>query len=414
MTTGEIIAHFLLAAALGGLIGMERQVGRADRSHDFAGLRTFALYSVWGAGAAYLGDRFTAVAFAAAAAAFGGLIVVEYWLAGRRGETGTTTEAAAFAAFVAGVLVWSGEEVAATALAVGVAAVLQSKAWVHGLVGRFSDEDMRAVLRFGVLTAVILPLVPDRRMGPFAAINPREIWLMVVLVAGIGLAGYVTLRLLGPRGLAPTGLIGGLVSSTAVTLGFSRMSRRLPAATSALAAGVVAASGLMYVRVLIETFVVEPEVGRLLVMPLVVLFCAVEGIALVMWWRSGHAEADQPLDVRNPVTLTAALQFGALYGAVVLVAAALVDRVSEASLSAVAAISGINDVDAITLATANLVREGKVSAVSAAQAVLAAATVNTLVKAALSAFLGGRRFRLQVLAVLGPAAAATALAWMLV
>jgi uncharacterized membrane protein (DUF4010 family) len=94
------------------------------------------------------------------------------------------------------------------------------------MVSRFSEEDLLAVLRFGVLTAVILPLVPDRKLGPFDAINPFEIWLMVVFVAGIGLAGYVALRILGPKGLAPTGLLGGLVSSTAVTLGFSRMSKR--------------------------------------------------------------------------------------------------------------------------------------------------------------------------------------------
>ena len=130
---------------------------------------------MWGAGAGYLGSEYGAGGFTAAAAAFGGLVVLEYWMVGRRGDTGTTTEAAAFAAFIAGVLVWNGEEVTALALAVGVAALLQSKAWVHGMVSRFSDEDLRALIRFGVLTAVILPLVPNESMGPFEAINPFRI-----------------------------------------------------------------------------------------------------------------------------------------------------------------------------------------------------------------------------------------------
>lgn len=413
MENGEIILRLLLALALGALIGLERQVGRGADSHAYSGLRTFALYGLWGAAAALFGREFGAAAFAVTAAAFSGLLLVEYWIVGTKGDTGTTTEAASFAAFVAGALAWDGHEVPAVALAVGVAALLQSKVWIHGVVSRFSDEDLRAVLRFGVLTAVILPLVPDEAIGPFDAINPFEIWLMVVFVAGIGLAGYIALRALGPKGLAPTGLLGGLVSSTAVTLGFSRMSRRSPQVTDALAAGVLAASGLMYVRVLIEAAVVAPDVARDLVVPLAGLFVFVEGAAALCWWRAGRSEIDPDLKVRNPVTIPAALQFGLLYGAVAFAAAALIDRVSQSSLSIVAAVSGINDVDAITLAASNLVRDGQVPAEVGAQAVLAAVAVNTLVKAGLAVALGTRAFGVRVAAVLGVAAAGAGAAWFL-
>ena len=410
-----IILRFLLAAALGALIGLERQVAHGEESPAFAGMRTFALYAIWGVGAALMGEQIGQAAFAVVAAGFVGLLVAEYWIIASRGDRGTTTEAASVAAFVIGVLVWLDHEVAALALAVGVAILLQSKVWIHGVVGRFTDEDLRALLRFGVLTAVILPLVPHRDMGPFAAINPFEIWLMVVFVAGIGLAGYIALRVLGPRGLAPTGLLGGLVSSTAVTLGFSRMSRRTPEVTTALAAGILGASGLMYGRVMIEAFVVEPELGRTLALPLSALFVAVVGTALVIWWRSTrHDPVDPGLRVRNPVTITSALQFGALYGVVVFVAKALIDNVSQASLSAVGAVSGINDVDAITLAAANFVRDGTVPVGTGAEAVMAAVVVNTIVKAGLAFALGSRALGIRVAAVLVPAAAGGALAWLLI
>jgi uncharacterized membrane protein (DUF4010 family) len=414
MDAQDLLLAFGLALVLGALIGLERQVGRGPDDHGLAGMRTFALYSLWGAGAGYLGDEFGAGAFAVAATAYGGLLVAEYWLIGRRGDTGTTTEAAAFAAFVCGVLAWEGEEVVALALAVGVAVLLQSKAWVHGMVSRFSEEDLLAVLRFGVLTAVILPLVPDRKLGPFDAINPFEIWLMVVFVAGIGLAGYVALRVLGPKGLAPTGLLGGLVSSTAVTLGFSRMSKRVPEVTDALAAGVLAGCGLMYVRVLVESFVIDRAVVELIVVPLIVLFVFVEGAAGWWWWHSRQRQAESNLVVRNPVTVFSALQFGLIYGVVAFAATVLVDRVSEASLSIVAAVSGINDVDAITLAASNLVRDGAASAAVGAQAVLAAVAVNTLVKAGLAVVLGSRRLGARVAPVLGVAAVGAAVAWALV
>ncbi|MBI5157990.1 MAG: DUF4010 domain-containing protein [Acidimicrobiia bacterium] len=414
MDTPDLILRFALALALGALIGLERQIGHGDESRAAAGLRTFALYALWGAGAGFMGSEYGAGGFTVAAAAFGGLLVVEYWMVGRRGDTGTTTEAAAFAAFIAGVLAWNGEEVTALALAVSVAALLQAKAWVHGTLSRFSDEDLRALIRFGVLTAVILPLVPNEALGPFDAINPFQIWLMVVFVAGIGLAGYIALRLLGPKGLAPTGLLGGLVSSTAVTLGFARMSKRTPDVTDALCAGVLAASGLMYVRVLIETAVVDADITRPLIFPLAGLFVFVEGAAAWWWWHSRRRQADSGLKVRNPVTIGSALQFGLVYGVVAFAATVLVDRVSEASLSIVAAVSGVNDVDAITLAASNLVHDGQVAATSGARAVLAAVAVNTLVKAALAVAVGSRRLGMRVAAVLIPAAMGAGAAWALV
>jgi uncharacterized membrane protein (DUF4010 family) len=185
--------------------------------------------------------------------------------------------------------------------------------------------------------------------------------------------------------------------------------------TGSLAAGILGASALMYVRVLIEAFVIEPDLGRRLVVPLSALFVAVIGSGLVIWWRSTRQDAvDSDLKIRNPVTITSALQFGALYGVVVFVGKALIDKVSTASLSAVGAVSGINDVDAITLATANFARNGTIPVDAGAKAVMAAVAVNTLVKAGLAVTLGSRALGLRVAIVLAPAAAGAVVAWLLV
>ncbi|HUG75653.1 MAG TPA: DUF4010 domain-containing protein [Acidimicrobiia bacterium] len=404
-SSADVIVHALLAAALGGLIGLERQVSMRHVEGSLAGMRTFSLYGLWGLGSAWLGSEFGPAAFAVTAGAFGALIVAEYVVVGKQGATGTTTEAASFVAFLVGVLVWAGFQVAALGIAVGVAALLQSKVWLHGRISAFSGADMRAVLRFGVLTAVILPLVPNRFMGPFEAFNPFQVWRMVVFVAAIGLVGYIALRVLGPRGLGPTGLVGGLVSSTAVTLGFSRMARKKPELSGALGAGILAASGLMYLRVLIWAIALAPALARVLVVPLVGLFFIVEGVAAVVWWRATKRDDAAPdFEIRNPVTLTSALQFGLIYAVVVVAAKGLVDRVSDASLSIVGAISGINDVDAITLATSNFVAEGSVGTAAGAAAVMAAVAVNTVVKGVLATGIGGRalgRVVAPVLAIAG-------------
>ncbi len=412
---GQVITAFVVAAGLGAVIGLERQAARGNGTDSYAGVRTFALYAVWGAGSAFSGDRYGGAAFAVAAVGFTAVLVASYVISyANTGDWGTTTEAAAFSAFVVGVLSWADQLVAALALAVGTAALLRGKEALHQLAERFSDEDLRAVLQFGVLTAVVLPLVPDEDFGPFDAINPRRIWWMVVLVSAIGLAGYVAFRLRGSRGLGASGLLGGLVSSTAVTLGFSRMSREWPGLRSALVAGVLGASGLMYGRVLVEALVISPPLAARLVVPMAVLFVLVQAMAL-LWWRRPIEEVRPEADfrVRNPLTLTTALQFGMLYGAVVFVSKALIDRVSSDALNLLGVVSGIHDVDAITLAAADLVRGG-LDVGLGAQVVIAAVTTNTLVKGGMALVLGSRALGKVVAPSLAVAAAVGAVAWFLV
>lgn len=412
MTSTEALVAFLVAGALGFVVGLERQVS-GHGSEGYAGARTFALYGMWGAAAGLMGDRYGGLAVAAALLAVAALIIASY-LAFLKvsGDLGTTSEAAALMVFAIGLLSWEAMWVAAIGATVAVTALLRAKDALHAVAHRFSDEDVKNFLQFAVVTAVVLPLVPDQAIGRFEGFNPREVWLMVVFVSAIGLAGYVALRLFGSRGLVLTGLLGGLVSSTAVTMSFSRMAKADRQPAGALAAGVLAACGLMFARVLIEAVVLAPALAASLAPWLLGAFVVVEAAALIWWRRSSRSSPPiGELVIRNPLTLTVALAFGAVYAAVAFASRAAIELVDESSLSIVGAVSGLNDVDAITLSMGNLVQAG-LPIEHATAAVLAAVTVNTLVKAVLAMTIGGRMHGRRVGPVLGVAAAVTAVAWL--
>ena len=415
MDTGAVIIAFVASAALGMVVGFERQTapGWDDVS---AGPRSFALYALWGTGAAFVGELYGGAAMAAAMVVFGALILASYAIgATSSGDWGTTTEAASFGTFLVGVMAWNALWVPAVAVTVAITALLTAKDPLHQLIDRFSTEDVRAVLQFGVITAVILPLIPDEDFGPFSAINPRQIWTMVILVSGIGLVGYITLRVMGSRGLALTGMVGGLVSSTAVSMGFSRMSKTRDALRPALITGILGASGIMYPRVLVEVGIVERSVLDVLLIPLLALAGIVGAGALYWWWkaeREASSGDEEKLDVKNPLTLSTALQFGALYGLIIFVSKALIERVSTSSLYVVGAVSGINDVDAISLSTANLVSDGLDPTVGA-KVILLAVAVNTAVKAGMVIALGSRKLAVAVGSALLPAALAAVVVFFL-
>jgi uncharacterized membrane protein (DUF4010 family) len=415
VTAAEALLAFLVAGALGFVVGLERQFSPHPQT-GYAGGRTFALYGMWGAAAGYLGDSFGGGGIVAALLALTALLLASYLGSGTRsGSWGTTTEAAALLVFAAGALAWDELWSAAIGISVTVTVLLRAKEPLHRMARRFSDEDVRTFLQFAVVTAVILPLVPDVAMGPFDGFNPREVWLMVVFVSAIGLVGYASLRFLGSRGVALTGLLGGLVSSTAVTMSFSRLARDPGQPGAALATGVLAACGLMYIRVLIESVVLAPSLAAALAPWMLGSFALVEGVALAIWIRSGRQESgvsDAP-EVRNPLTLTTALAFGALYAGVAFVATAAIALVSAESLSLVGAVTGLNDVDAITLSMGNLVQTG-LDVEPAAEAVLAAVTVNAAVKAGLALTLGGAIHVRRVVPALAIAVVLTATAWAIV
>ncbi len=400
METDALITSLLVAAGLGGAIGLQRQVVKPESSE---GARTFALFGIWGAATGYLGATVGPLAFAASTLGMVLVVIATYAANAVDGERGVTGEVATVATFLVGVFAFDERFVVAAALAVGIAALLESKKRMRQITQKLSDADVANAIQFAVVTAVILPLAPNADIGPLEALNPHEIWLMVVFVSAIGFAGYISLRISGSRGIGVTGLLGGLVSSTAVTLGFSRMSKTVPAARPALIAGVLGASALMFIRVFVEAQVIAPALGRVLIFPLAVLTLLV-GAAAVRWFlqpTQPNSDASE-IELSNPLTLMTALQFGALYGLIKLVSKWLLEQTGEASLLIVGAASGVADVDAITLSVANLVDEG-LDPTAGARVVLLAASVNTLVKTGMVVSLAAPAMRRVVLGVMGTA-----------
>ena len=255
-------------------------------------------------------------------------------------------------------------------------------------------------VRLLIATFIILPLLPDRALDPWQALNPYKLWLLVILISSLSLVGYVATRWLGAgRGTAVTGITGGLVSSTAVTLSFARRGREEPATAAALACGILLAWAIMFARVLVMALLVNPA----LLVPLLVPCAAMGLVAVALAWLNYRSSAEptrrqaeeEAVPLRNPFSLTAAIKFAILFAAVLLLVKLVQLYFPGEGVYLVAALAGLTDVDAITLSMAEFARANDVG--TAATAVVIAALSNTLVKAGMAATLGGPALRRPIL-----------------
>jgi uncharacterized membrane protein (DUF4010 family) len=266
-------------------------------------------------------------------------------------------------------------------------------------VQRLDREDVYAGLRLLIATFIVLPLLPDRPIDPWGALHPRSLWMLVLLISSLSLVGYVATRLLGAhRGIPLTGLTGGLVSSTAVTLAFSRQSRdpAYASAVPALASGILLGWAVMFVRVIVEVLVVN----RALLPHVLVPFAAMATAAVAAAWYLrrgvGAAERTEGVPLTNPFSLSAAIKFAAFFALVLLVVTLVQTYLPGRGVYVVAALAGTTDVDAITLSMAQYARSG--SAELAVTAITVAALTNTVVKTAMVSALATARLRRPMLA----------------
>jgi len=382
------LQQLLTALALGLLVGLQRE--RAAKR--LAGLRTFALVTLSGTLAAQLapalGPWLVVIGLLGVIAA----VVTGNFVAVRSGgaDPGQTTELAMLVMYLVGVYVAVGPLPLAVALGAGVAVLLHLKPALQGLVARIGDADFRAIMSFVVVSLVVLPVLPDRTFGPYHVLNPRQVWLMVVLIVGIGLAGYLAYKLLGTRGGSLLGgLLGGLISSTATTVTFARRTRAQEDTSGPAAAVILLASAVAFARVLVEIGVVAGGFFRTAALPLGLLALLFFAIAFVGWLRQAGHDQVMP-EPKNPSELRGALAFAALYAGILLAVAAAREHLGSGGLYAVAVISGLTDVDAITLSTSNLVRDGGLDAGTGWRIIAIAALSNLGFKAGAVAFLGRR------------------------
>lgn len=406
MDTTAAIARFGLAFVIGILVGLQREYSQQQADREmFAGARTLALIAITGCAAALIADLAgMSWVFIAAFVSVSGLIAISYFVTATRGDIGLTSEMAAILVFLIGALCYWGKLEIAAALGVGTAVLLSLKVGVRTLVGRLTKQDVLATLKFAVITAIILPLLPNRTYGPapLDVLNPQNIWLMVVFISAISFIGYVLIKLVGSRrGVGLTGLLGGLVSSTAVTLSFTQQSRSQDRLAKPFALAITVAWTMMFARVLVETAVLNIELLAVLWLPMAgagtmgLLYC---GYLLILAGRSASGEE---VVLKAPFELAPALRFAVAYAAILIISRGAQMLLGDAGVYASAALSGIADVDAITLSMARMAGAGTVEIGTASKAVVLAAMVNTTVKGGIVLALGAAALKKSILPALG-------------
>lgn len=384
--TLDLFQHFGLAILLGALMGLERERSGAR----IAGMRTFPLISLLGAVCGFLAEL--SGSFWTVAAGFLGVVTLtvtgNLLQARRRPDPGITTEIAILIAFGVGALVQFRQSYLAVAIALAATAILYFKPHLHAFSRKVEQRDLYAIFQFGLVTFIILPVLPNRNFGPFDAINPYHIWLMVVLISGISLVAYVVLKGVGKRWGGPVlGLLGGVVSSTATTLAFSRHARKNPGFSRTAAVVVILASAVLMVRVTVEIAVVHPPLLRQLGLPVLGMLLAGLAAGGVCWRRSRHEETMAP-ETSNPAELTGAIAFGLLYGLMLLAVSASKHYLGSEGVYLVSLISGLTDLDAITLSSARLVSTGVLEPQQARTAIILAILANLAFKLAAVRILG--------------------------
>lgn len=390
MDISSDVRALVIALSLGMLVGLQRQWSDSQ----IAGIRTFGLVTLLGAATAQLtfslGPWLVVAGFVAVAA----FAVTSNTMLSDDGPNfpGQTTEVAMVFMYVVGAYSVLGSQTVAVIMGGTAAVLLQMKKPFKELVGKIGEDDLRAITQFAVLSLIILPVLPNTTFGPYDVLNPRKIWLMVVLIVGINLVGYAGFRVFGQRkGTVLAGALGGLISSTATTASYARAPASDEARTRTAVVVILMASAVVFGRMLVEVFAVSPAFFRTAAPPLVTMGIIAVGLGLVALRNTEAAGGSENLQRQNPSELKPAFLFAALYAVVLLAVAAAEDYLGGAGLYGVAAISGLTDVDAITLSTSELVASARVDPATGWRTIVIAAISNLVFKGGIVAAAGNKR-----------------------
>lgn len=401
-----------LSLLLGLLVGLQREVVKTE----FAGMRTFALVSLFGTTCGLLAQEFGGWVLVAGFLGVIAVVVIGNLLkiVSRQEELniGTTTEVALLLMFSIGAYLTYGHWDVAIVMGGALAVLLQFKPELHGVARWLGADDLRAIMQFVLITFIILPVLPNRTYGPLAVFNPFEVWLMVTLIVGISLGGYILYKLFGrSAGIVLGGLLGGAVSSTATTLAYSRRARYEPEGAPLAALVISLASAVVFIRAGMEIAVVAPTLLVAAIGPLTVgLLLSLAPVGL-FWWRVRQRPAQLPQQ-KNPTEMGAAVSMALLYTVVLFLLAATKKYMGEQALFLVAGISGLTDVDAITLSISRLVVDGGIDKDSAWRLILTAILSNLIFKGGMAASLGGwRLLKYVALLFIFPLVGGVALIW---
>ncbi|EKO3397275.1 MgtC/SapB family protein [Vibrio fluvialis] len=396
----SVVWNLLVALLLGAIVGTQRGwVARNNvEGSRVAGIRTFSLVGLYGGLSAILAAHYSPLLLGFALLALVVLASIAFVLKQRKSQDISITGVVSLlVTFVLGSLAVSGEPVLAAAAAVITAVVLDNKKELHEALQKLQEYELDAALRLMLISIVMLPLLPNQSFGPWQALNPYEIWWMVVLIASISFLGYFAIKIGGAkRGVLFTSVFAGFSSSTALTLQFSNLSRDQPTISPLLASGILLCCGTMFPRLLIVASLINTELTPILWPVIVVMMI---GLYIPAWfiWRSTDVDfnEDQSANHKNPLALQSALWFGVILAIIMLLAHALSDWFGQAGTLALSAVSGITDVDAITLALGRQSTHS-LDAYTAAMGIIIAASVNTLVKMGMVISIGDRGLWVRV------------------
>ena len=388
----SIILKFLISFAIGALIGTERERKQSEIK-EFAGIRTFMLIAVLGTSSAFLSTffpNFIVIAF------IGIVIIVglSYYATTReKGDIGITTEVTALITFILGAMCFTDEGLQIVPiLAIIITTLLAVKPYLHKFARKISQKEIINTLKFLIIAFVILPLLPDQTFGPWNVFNPYQIWLIVVFISGISFAGYILMKFIGAeKGISATGIIGGLVSSTAVTTAMAARVKESDFIIRAAVFATVVASSIMFLRVLFEVSVINSDLISLLTIPMLSMGLLGIGLSLLAWKTTKVRDIGEDLKLENPFSLKPALIFGALFLAILFLSKIADIYFGNSGIYITSIISGVADVDAITISMAILAKN-TISPNVAVTAITLAAISNTVVKFFIAMFFGTRKF----------------------
>jgi uncharacterized membrane protein (DUF4010 family) len=394
----EAIVSIGYGLLLGSLVGIEREKRNfAENATNFAGVRTYSLISFLGACLAVIGvEALTYIGFVGVIS----VMLAAYFISNRGNDErnlGVTSEIAVLIVFLVGYLAGLEEFVFASVITAFLVSVLGFKEFIHNLTAKITRAELESVVKFIIISAVVLPLLPNEVVGPLGVLNPYKIWLLVVLIAGISALSYLGIRIIGyRRGIGITGFLGGLVSSTAVTLSFSKLSKDLPKkALSPILFGLLVASAAMYFRVLFEVSVVNINMLKPLAVPMIFGGLTLTGFGFYFYAKKSKDDyklKEEDFGLKNPVDVGAAVKFGGLF-ALILILVSLTDQYfGEKALLLASALSGMVDTDAISLSLASLAKD-EISIRTATLGVLVATSANMIIKTVFVWLLGSPDLR---------------------
>lgn len=390
METG-VFQNILIAMVLGFVIGLQREMKilYENRKNDFGGARTFSMIGLLGYVSAWINEH-VPFFLLSATVILGAFLITAYIINSSDTDNGITTEVAALVTFFASTMLVYEKATLAVFVAIAVLFILNAQDKIQHYAKAIEKKDLSAAIIFAMMTFVVLPILPDKPIDPWAYFNLHNIWLMVILVAGISFFGYIAVRMVGAtRGIGLTGFFGGLASSTAVTLSLGRQGKNSPALSKNLALGIALACSIMLVRVFFELYVINAPLAKQILTPVVV--ATVTGYIFIgyLFITAKKEPILQEMSFKNPFKLSEALMLGIVFGVVIALIKFANQTFGDSGVYIVSFIAGSADVDAVVLSIASFTETG-MSSVTILNAVVLAVVANTIAKFAIVVFLGNR------------------------